>query len=64
MKQLLSDEFIDFKLLTPKQKEEIELSRLSREDSFNNRLTFKQNELLDREDELMERMAKAAGFDS
>ena len=63
MKQLLSDEFIDFKLLTPKQKEEIELSRLSREDSFNNRLTFKQNELLEKEDDLMERMAKAAGFD-
>lgn len=63
MKQLLSEEFIDFKLLTPKQKEEIERIRMAREDSFNNNLTFKQNELLEREDELMDRMAKAAGFD-
>ena len=63
MKQLLSEEFIDFKLLTPKQKEEIERIRMAREDSFNNNLTFKQNELLEREDDLMERMAKAAGFD-
>ena len=63
MKQLIAEEFVDFNLLTPKQKEDIERTRTSREDSFNNRLTFKQNELLEREDELMERMAKAAGFD-
>lgn len=63
MKQLLSEEFIDFKLLTPKQREEVEHSREVREAAFNNVLSAKQNELLEREDELMECMAKAAGFD-
>ena len=63
MKQLIPEEFVDFKLLTSKQKEEIERARISREEFFNNQLTFKQNELLEREDELMECMAKAAGFD-
>ena len=63
MKQLISEEFIDFKLLTPKQKEKIEHTRMTREEMFNNSLMFKQNELLSREDDLMDRMAKAAGFD-
>ena len=63
MKQLISEEFIDFKLLTPKQKEEVEHMREVREESFHNLLSVRQNELLEREDELMERMAKAAGFD-
>ena len=63
MKQLISEEFIDFKLLTPKQKEKIEHTRMTREEMFNNSLMFKQNEMLSREDDLMDRMAKAAGFD-
>lgn len=63
MKQLISEEFIDFKLLTPKQKEEVEHMREVREESFHNLLSVRQNELLEREDDLMERMAKAAGFD-
>lgn len=63
MKQLISEEFIDFKLLTPKQKEEVEHMREVREESFHNLLSVRQNQLLEREDDLMERMAKAAGFD-
>ena len=62
MKQLISEEFIDFKLLTSKQKEEVEHMREVREEAFHNLLSVRQNELLERKDELMERMAKAAGF--